>query len=306
MNRIDRLFAILLQLQTRERLRATDLARAFGISKRTVYRDMAALTEMGVPIVSLPGEGYELMPGYFLPPLVLTADEAAAVSLGTQMLIHQADGRLIPAAQQALEKINHALPRRTQRQVDQLTAVIQFYGETAAFDLDDERLVTLQEAARTNHVVSLHYFGQSRQDLTERDVEPESLSYAKGAWYLNGYCRLRAAPRTFRLDRIDRLRVLPETFTPREVVREEGEVIPVRVRVAGGAARWLRERQHYAYVSETAVPNSDDVIMTYHVHSLREIAPWLLGWGSAVEPLEPPALREQLAAEAKRILEMLT
>jgi predicted DNA-binding transcriptional regulator YafY len=304
MNRIDRLFAILLQLQTRERLRAEDLAAAFGISKRTVYRDMAALTEMGVPVVSLPGEGYELMPGYFLPPLVLTADEASAVLLGTQMLIHQANGRLIPAAEQARTKIAHALPARTQRQVDQLTAVIRFYRETAAFDLDDARLVELQQAALDHHVVALSYFGPMRDDLTTRDVEPEALAFANGAWYLNAYCRLRQAPRTFRLDRIERYRVTAEPFVPRRVERTEPPTLTVRIRFTPVAARWARERQHFAFVGETAA--GDDVIMTYAVTNLRQIMPWLLGWGSAAEPLEPPELREQLAAEARRMVEMLT
>ena len=82
MNRIDRLFATLLLLQARRRLRAEDLAGHFEVSRRTISRDMAALAEMGVPLVSLPGEGYELMPGYYLPPLVFDEDEAAALFLG--------------------------------------------------------------------------------------------------------------------------------------------------------------------------------------------------------------------------------
>jgi len=79
MNRIDRLFATLLLLQSKKRIRSQELAQRFGISRRTVYRDMAALMEMGVPIVSLPGEGYEMMPGFYLPPLLFTPDEAGAV-----------------------------------------------------------------------------------------------------------------------------------------------------------------------------------------------------------------------------------
>jgi predicted DNA-binding transcriptional regulator YafY len=267
---------------------------------------MAALTEMGVPVVSLPGEGYELMPGYFLPPLVLTADEAAAVLLGTQMLIHQANGRLITAAEQAKTKIAHALPARTRREVDKMTAVIQFYGETEAFDLDDERLVRLQQAALQKRVVRLRYFSQSREDLTERDVEPEALAFAKGAWYLNGYCRLRRAARTFRLDRIESYRVMPEVFTPRLVERAEQPTINVRIRFTPQAARWARERQHYAFAGEEATPGSDDVVMAYEVHDLREIVPWLLGWGSAAEALEPEKLRWRIAAEAQRIVAMLT
>ena len=78
MNRTDRLLAIVLELQTRNRLRAQDLASTFEISKRTVYRDIQSLAEIGVPVVSIPGQGYSLVEGYFLPPVRFTPDEATA------------------------------------------------------------------------------------------------------------------------------------------------------------------------------------------------------------------------------------
>lgn len=110
MNRIDRLFATLLQLQRRSRLRGADLAAHFGISQRTVYRDIAALMEMGVPVISLPGEGYMLAPGYFLPPLLFTPPEAQALCLGAQMLRQQAQGSLIEAMSAAQQKLYQVLP----------------------------------------------------------------------------------------------------------------------------------------------------------------------------------------------------
>jgi predicted DNA-binding transcriptional regulator YafY len=93
-NRTDRLFAITVLLQSRTRLRAQDLALRFGVSKRTVYRDIAALSESGVPVVSLPGEGYELMEGFSLPPLAFTTGEASALFLGGRLLAEHATGRL--------------------------------------------------------------------------------------------------------------------------------------------------------------------------------------------------------------------
>src|SRR5687768_10855679 len=103
MNRIDRLFNIILLLQTRRLVRAQDIASEFGITERTVYRDIAALNEMGVPVVSQPGEGYSLMPGYFLPPLVFTPDEAGALLLGANLL--KASGNLTSEADRVVRKI---------------------------------------------------------------------------------------------------------------------------------------------------------------------------------------------------------
>ena len=113
MNRVDRLFGILLQLQHRRRVRAQDLAAIFEVSERTVYRDMTALSEVGVPIIALPGEGYELMEGYYLRPLVFTPDEASALSLAAQMFMSQASGRVAAAAHLALAKLTAVLPAAT-------------------------------------------------------------------------------------------------------------------------------------------------------------------------------------------------
>src|SRR5918997_3214167 len=110
MNRMDRLFGLVVLLQRRKRLRAEDLASEFGVSRRTIYRDIFALNAAGVPIVSLPGQGYELMQGYFLPPLVFTREEAAALLLGARLLGQQAVGRIATGADTALSKIAAAMP----------------------------------------------------------------------------------------------------------------------------------------------------------------------------------------------------
>src|SRR3954471_22509384 len=94
MNRTDRLVGILLELQARGSVRAEDLARRFEVSVRTVYRDLDALGETGVPLVATPGKGYQLMDGYFLPPLAFTAEEAALLVLGSEWLKERVDGSL--------------------------------------------------------------------------------------------------------------------------------------------------------------------------------------------------------------------
>src|SRR5437588_970923 len=86
MNRTDRLLAIILELQGKGWQRAEDLAETFETSKRTIYRDIQALGEAGVPVVSLPGRGYSLMKGYFLPPLSFTTDEATMLLLGSDLM----------------------------------------------------------------------------------------------------------------------------------------------------------------------------------------------------------------------------
>src|SRR5215207_9668113 len=110
MNRTDRLMGIVLELQARGELRAEDLARTFEVSVRTVYRDMEALCETGVPVVATPGKGYRLMEGYFLPPLSFTPAEAALLLLGGEFIRDRVDPELRRAADDALLKLAGVLP----------------------------------------------------------------------------------------------------------------------------------------------------------------------------------------------------
>jgi predicted DNA-binding transcriptional regulator YafY len=306
MNRIDRLFGILLQLQHRRRVRARDLAAAFEVTERTIYRDITALSELGVPIVALPGQGYELMEGYYLRPLVFTPDEAGALSLAAHMLLSQASGQTATAAEQALAKLSAALPEATRRRVETLVAMVQFTLPQTRFDLDDPRLALLQRAIVERRLVFLRYHSYNRDETTERVVEPARLTFSGEAWYLSGYCRLRQAERAFRLDRIDAWRLLDETFAPRISTPAPTEPVVARVRFAPQVARWVRERQHYGFQHEASAHDGAGVVMTYRVDALQELVPWLLSWGAAAEALEPPELRAAQRDEAARLLAILT
>src|SRR5688572_20373523 len=105
MNRIDRMLAIVLELQARKQLRAEDLAATFRVSKRTVYRDIMALADSGVPVVAIPGQGYSLVEGYFLPPLAFSTDEAIMLMLGVDAAAQHFDAQYRSAAQSARHKI---------------------------------------------------------------------------------------------------------------------------------------------------------------------------------------------------------
>jgi predicted DNA-binding transcriptional regulator YafY len=311
MNRVDRLMGYLLLFQSRGLMRAQDFAEQFEISERTVYRDVQALSEVGVPIMAMPGEGYRLMEGYYLPPITFSPQEARALYLAISMLVGQTTpGDTQTAALTALEKFRAVLPGATLRQVAALEAVIRFYAiPTTRFNFDDEVFVKLQEAIYRRQVVRLCYHTQHSNEVTERDVEPFELASVNRVWLLTGYCRLREAPRVFRLDRIDALKVCPETFIPREFEdwRPQSERFYVVVRVDAAEVRWVHERQHFSFDEEETANTapfhgSADAILIYRPHTLDQIEGWLLSWGDTVEVLEPPELRERIAATAASIM----
>src|SRR5437588_903585 len=144
MNRTDRLLAIVLELQARGRQRAEDLAATFETSKRTIYRDIEALSEAGVPLVAVPGQGYSLMEGYFLPPLTFSADEAAMLLLGSDVMAGSFDRQYRAAAESAGRKIGAVLPEGLRHDVEALRASIMFLAGRR--EAGTERLATLRRA----------------------------------------------------------------------------------------------------------------------------------------------------------------
>jgi predicted DNA-binding transcriptional regulator YafY len=187
MNRIDRLFAITTRLQAHGHLRAADLAGIFEVSKRTVYRDITALSESGVPIVSLPGRGYSLVDGYFLPPLLLSTREATALVLGARLVAGHANSEISGAAEDAVAKLLAVMSddsRRELRELDDVLDLAPAPEPHARLDLNDEKVRALWQAILERRVTTLRYFGRNRGGETVRQVEPLRLGYANAAWYL--------------------------------------------------------------------------------------------------------------------------
>jgi predicted DNA-binding transcriptional regulator YafY len=306
MNRIDRLFAILLELQHKRRIRAQDLARQFEVSKRTIYRDMSALNQMGIPLAALPGEGFELVEGYYLPPLMFTESEAVALILGSRLLMQQSAGSLAQSADSALAKLKVALPDPLRARSESLTNIIGFITPKAKFNLDDPQLLLIQNAIQEKRVLHLRYRGYQKEEVTERDVEPHQLFYADGVWYLEAYCRWRKGMRDFRLSRMESVEPRHETFQKKRTGRAQAQpIIVIKIRFAPNAVRWVREKQHYGYQGDEQ-ETSQGTVMAYQVNQESEIVPWILGWGTSAEVLSPKELRKRLRETALNLANLLT
>src|SRR6266702_1723824 len=215
MNRVDRLMGMVVHLQGRRLVRAEDIAAHFEISVRTVYRDIAALGEAGIPIMAEPGVGYGLVKGYHLPLVMFTAEEASALSIGGKLVDHLTDASLRKQMESALLKIRSVLPRDRQDYLDRLersTAVV-FGNSNMLPRLSSEALIPIQRALAERRVLALDYQGGQRRDITRRQVEPLGLVYYADNWHLIAYCRLRRDVRDFRTDRICKLQLQNELFS---------------------------------------------------------------------------------------------
>src|SRR5437870_4212075 len=262
MNRVDRLMAMVLRLQSRRVVRAEDIAAHFEISVRTVYRDIAALGEAGVPIMAEAGIGYSLVKGYHLPPVMFTAEEASALSIGGKLVENFTDASLRKQMESALLKIRSVLPRDRQDYLDRLersTAVVS-EGPIAIPRLSSEALIPIQRALAERRVLALDYQGGQRREMTSRQVEPLGLVYYSDNWHLIAFCRLRRDVRDFRTDRIVRLQLQSELFSGHddfslkrylETERHEGKFEMARIRFKPDAMERVRRERSWGLVEET-------------------------------------------------------
>jgi predicted DNA-binding transcriptional regulator YafY len=311
MNRTDRLLAIVLELQARGRQRAEDLAATFEVGKRTIYRDIQALCEAGVPVISTPGQGYSLLEGYFLPPLRFTPDEALILLLGGDVMAHSFDAEYRAAAQSATRKIAGALPEPLREEVRALQESFRYVGHSAGErPREGAMLRQLRRAILGRHGVRFHYHARHGQDeagaYSTREADPYGLVFYLGAWHMTGFCHLRQDIRHFRVERMQQLAVLPRTFTRPpgfKLQHRDGEDqrgLVVRALFDLSIAEWVRESPSFFAVSEEL--RDDGLLITLRVRHEREVLQWLLGWGARVRVLEPESLRALLADEAEKIL----
>ena len=310
MNRTDRLLAIVLELQGKGRQRAEDLAATFETSKRTIYRDMQALGQAGVPLVSLPGHGYSLMEGYFLPPLSFTTEEATMLLLGSDYMAQNFDAQYRAAAQSAGRKIAGVLPDRLRDEVQYLQSNIRFIvmagPEQSA---EPEMLQQLRRAIIERTTVRFRYHTRHAEDgrgaQSTREADPYSLVHVSHAWHLVAYCHMRQGIRHFRLDRIENLELLARTFTRHadfQMDNRQGKerTIVVQALFDKEVARWAHESRFYYVVNEEET--SEGLLVTLRVRQVSEVLQWLLSWGRHVHILEPESLRQRLLEEAEGML----
>lgn len=213
MRRADRLFQIVLLLGRSRAVTARELAESLGVSERTIYRDVSDLSLSGVPVEGEAGVGYLLRGGYRLPPLMFDEEELTALALGSRMVRGWSDPELGRAAERALLKIEAVLPDRLRSSRARDALLVPDFHVPAAMAAP---LGLLRQAIGSSRKVR---FGYRRADgvTSERSVWPLGLFFSGEHWTLGGWCELREAFRTFRIDRMQKLEATGEGFSGRNL-----------------------------------------------------------------------------------------
>jgi predicted DNA-binding transcriptional regulator YafY len=306
-----RLITLIMLLQRQPNQRAADLAAELDVSERTLHRYIGMLEEMGIPIYSERGRhgGFSLARGYRMPPLVFTPEEAVAVHLGTSLVSEMWGELYEEAANGALAKLDNVLPEAQRQEAAWAgRALIATNLNRVEQIVLAPLLEKLRRAARQRRRLRLWYQGGRGPDPVERDVDVYALAFRWGWWYAIGYCHLRQAIRTFRVDRIDKLMLLsasfnaPETFDAHAYLAAEPEPPPeieVEMRFAPGGAHLAEYGRSYW---QSMAPQADGaVVVTFGAPTIEVAAGTVLSYGPLVEVLAPAALRQKVGAWATAV-----
>jgi predicted DNA-binding transcriptional regulator YafY len=219
-SRLSRLTAILIQLQTKQLITATGLADKFNVSVRTIYRDIRALEQSGVPILTEEGKGYTLMEGYRIPPVMFTETEANALITAEQFVLKNKDASFIKEYTAAIDKIKSVLRYSTKENANLLSNRIAI-SQNNTLDRTSNYLSSLQLALTNFNITNIDYQKAGSEEISSRSIEPFALLSTQENWLLVAWCRLRNSFRIFRLDRIRRLEVRGDKFEPHKLTLQE-------------------------------------------------------------------------------------
>lgn len=315
MNRTNRLTAILIHLQSRKIVKAQDIASRFHISLRTVYRDVQALNEAGVPVIGEAGVGYSIMEGYRLPPVMFTSAEATAMLAAEKLVERLTDPVMAEQYRNALYKIRAVMRGADKDQLEVLDENISSLPDPWLPEHRYNHNHTLQDILRAiaaKTILNIRYQKAYDDAQTFRTAEPVGVFQQAGQWYLIAWCRLRGDYRNFKVNRILELQPGAEPFHKQhptlkqylKQVKQERELHEVTLLAYPERMKWLGDQKYYmGYVSERFLNGM--IEMTFLTASLENFARWYMMVGECGHIISPAHLKtrvkEILGAIAERV-----
>jgi predicted DNA-binding transcriptional regulator YafY len=305
---IMRVLTVLEILQARDHVSGSELAARLEVNLRTVQRYIARLQDLCVPVESVRGVGglYRLKPGFRLPPLMFTDEEAFAVMLGLRGLRHLGLSAFAPATEGAAAKLARVLPEPLRNSIQMVEEVVALEPGPWVVSTSAESLILVSAAIRARRRLTFAYQSHAGAS-SQREIEPYGVAHMDGRWYMVGRCLLRQALRTFRLDRISQPEIGEERFEPAsdfDIKTYLNQAMPfiqsrfaIEVWVDLPAAEM---RSHFA-LNRVAMREEDGgTTLRCGRDSLEFFAAMLLSLDCRIVVHEPPELKEMFATLAKR------
>lgn len=305
----SRVLTVLELLQSRPSITGPELAARLEMDVRTVRRYIMHLQDVGIPVEANIGRygGYRLRPGFKLPPLMFTEEEATAVMLGLLGTSWLEIGQSSVAVEGALAKVSRVLPLKARERLKAMSSHLFFSSPHQRTQPDVSLVINLSEAIAQQQRVAIDYRSHLDQ-VTHRKVEPYGIIGWNGHWYLVGYCCLRQDYRTFRLDHIQQLEILEEPF-------ERAEDFDCRAYVINQkSAQWHIEVEFQAplYTVQQKIPSSygtltatpTGALFQCQYDDIADMARYLMSLNLPFIIHNPPELREALLQLAEQMVQI--
>ena len=313
MNHIERLNAILIQLQSKRIVKASEIAERFDISLRTVYRDIRALEESGIPIGSEAGVGYFLMDNYKLPPVMFSKDEASALLFGEKLIEKMSDDRMKSDFRSAITKIKAILKPEEKDRLEKLHNHISVLNYNSSNNSYNQLFLNeIQQTLVSKQVLELDYQAGYGAPPTKRLVEPIGLCNYHRRWHLFAWCRLREEYRDFRLDRIQNLKILDENYKGKQHISLEEFIRQMNVITGEPNISLLVKNENiravsdskywYGFIGDEAA-DENTTRLHFSNNEIRGFATWIISSGSMAKVEEPEELKVILGEFISRIIE---
>ncbi len=310
----SRVLTVLELLQARPSITGPELASRLEMDVRTVRRYITHLQDVGIPIESNIGRygGYRLRPGFKLPPLMFTEEEGMAIVLGLLTSSWLEVEQSSVAVEGALAKVSRVLPLKARERLQAISShVVLFPHNQSQARPDASLLIDLSQAIQASQRIIFDYRAW-KQESTHRKVEPYGITGWKGHWYLSGYCCMRQGYRTFRLDRIQQVQILSETFEKADDFDYEAFVkekystrgtLQVEVEFQ---ADLPTVQQKISTLYGTLTPTPTGVLLQEQFDDLDVMARYLMAVNLPFIVHQPPELRETLLQLGQRMIQIAT
>lgn len=314
-NKVTRIMKILTALQSGKTYSADELAKTFGTSRRTIFRDMNELASIGITCrYDKEDQGYAIDPEYFLPPIDLNIQEALALLL----LVNKAQDHIqLPFKHSALLaglKIENNLPVKMRKYCNTALEKISTYPNAqASLDLLDKYFSQLQKAIAKKRKVTLLYHSLFDKKNIKLALSPYHLLYNRRAWYVLGYSSIHKSIRTFKLNRIKQLEISAkcyidgDKFDPQEYFGRAWSMIPegrlynIKLRFLPKVVHNVTEVKWHG-TQQTTWQEDGSAIVEFRVDGISEISWWIMGYGDQVQVLAPAVLRKRIIKMAQNIV----
>lgn len=308
--RIDRLLSIIVYLLNRDLVNAGKLAERYGVSVRTIQRDMEAINLAGIPVISVqgPSGGYGIMEGFKLDRRLLSVDDLFFIITALRGIGDSLEDRRI---NDALEKMRGLVRSDTEEDLKAREEKLHIDFSTLGGGPEQREVFrTVQAATNAGRMLRMDYTN-NRLERENRVVEPMTIVFQWRSWYLFAYCRLREGYRLFRISRIRKPEILEERFRRREygyedfarenVPEKTGSFVNLTLKFSEKMVPLVEELYNREDYERTA---DGGLVARTRMPEDGWMYGYILSYGPFVEVLGPPRIREIIRSSAREIAQI--